>query len=152
MAASSGLAMDIASLADPLAATLRLTQAQSLLACSRRPKPALIYSVLPFFCSTAPQAFFRPNRESSRPARADAVKAGRSSAATEVLGLYSIEHDGMLMESGRSIFVAYLSSCMKSRDATSQFRFRLSLQHAGSGSGKSPKKRARNTIKKRDPA
>jgi hypothetical protein len=36
----------------------------------------------PFSCSTAPQAFSRPDRVLSRPARADAVKAGRSSAAT----------------------------------------------------------------------
>ena len=36
----------------------------------------------PFFCSTAPQAFSRPDGVLSRPARADSVKAGRSSAAT----------------------------------------------------------------------
>src|SRR5262245_29491808 len=36
----------------------------------------------PFFCSTAPQAFFRPDRGLPPPARADDVKAGRA-AATE---------------------------------------------------------------------
>jgi hypothetical protein len=34
-----------------------------------------------FFCSTAPQAFFRPNRNLRTPARAGAVKAGRRSEA-----------------------------------------------------------------------
>ncbi len=29
-----------------------------------------------FFCSTAPQAFFRPDRRFTRPARADTVKDG----------------------------------------------------------------------------
>ena len=38
-----------------------------------------------FFGSTAPQAFFRPNRNSQTSARAGHVKAGRSSAATEGL-------------------------------------------------------------------
>src|SRR5215831_7791357 len=40
-----------------------------------------MFMVLPvfsyFFCSTAPQAFSRPDRGKPRPARADAVKAGR---------------------------------------------------------------------------
>jgi hypothetical protein len=35
-----------------------------------------------FFCSTAPQAFFRPDRNAQMPARADVVKAGRACAAT----------------------------------------------------------------------
>src|SRR5215471_12603931 len=34
----------------------------------------------PFFCSTAPQAFFRPDRRFPTPSRAEAVKAGRRSA------------------------------------------------------------------------
>ena len=33
-----------------------------------------------FFCSTAPQAFFRPDRRSPTPSRAGAVKVGRRSA------------------------------------------------------------------------
>src|ERR1700690_1096148 len=33
-----------------------------------------------FFCSTAPQAFFRPDRRFRTPARAEAVKVGRCSA------------------------------------------------------------------------
>jgi hypothetical protein len=53
------------------------------------------------------------------------------------LGLYCIEHDGILMGSGR-IFRVVAVLRRWSPDATSQFRFRLSLQHAGSGSGKSP--------------
>jgi len=36
-----------------------------------------------FFCSTAPQAFFRPDRKLLTPARAGHVKAGRFSAASE---------------------------------------------------------------------
>ena len=55
-----------------------------------------------FFCSTAPQVFFRPDRRMPRPARADDVKAGRA-AATGRLGLYIGEHDGMLDASGRMI-------------------------------------------------
>ena len=54
-----------------------------------------------FFCSTAPQAFFRPNRNSHEPARAGHVKAGRFSAATVRLGLYMTEHDGRLVGLGR---------------------------------------------------
>ena len=53
-----------------------------------------------FFCSTAPQAFFRPDRKSLTPARAGHVKAGRSSAATEDFGLYMTEHDGRLARLG----------------------------------------------------
>ena len=45
--------------------------------------------------------FFRPDRRSLPPTRADAVKAGRASAATVRLGLDSGEHDGMLVEAGR---------------------------------------------------
>jgi hypothetical protein len=40
-----------------------------------------------FFCSIPPEAFFRPDRVSTPPSRADAVKAGRASAATEGLAL-----------------------------------------------------------------
>ena len=112
-------------------------------------KPAPIHGFPHFFCSTAPQAFFRPDRVSSRPTRADAVKAGRSSAGHRRLGLYSIEHDGMLAGSGRIFLVAFRRW---SPDATSQFRFRLSLQQAGSGSGKFSKMLARNNIKMRDHA
>jgi hypothetical protein len=47
-------------------------------------KPFLVHFFLPghFFCSTAPQAFFRPNHKSMQLARTGHVKAGRSSAAT----------------------------------------------------------------------
>ena len=55
----------------------------------------------PFFCSTAPQAFFRPDRRSLPPTREDAVKAGRASEATVRLGLDSGDHDGMLVVAGR---------------------------------------------------
>jgi len=40
---------------------------------NRRPKSKRL---IQFFCSTAPQAFFRPDRRSNRPARADTVKDG----------------------------------------------------------------------------
>jgi hypothetical protein len=66
------------------------------------PRPSFFFSFFlslpPFFCSTAPQAFFRPDRVLSRPARADAVKAGRSSAATPpgAPAFTAIEHDGRL--------------------------------------------------------
>jgi hypothetical protein len=46
------------------------------------PLSPFFFVPVPFSCSTAPQAFSRPDRVLSRPARADAVKAGRSSAAT----------------------------------------------------------------------
>ena len=44
-------------------------------------KPFLVHFFLSghFFCSTAPQAFFRPNHKSMQPARIGHVKAGRSS-------------------------------------------------------------------------
>ena len=55
----------------------------------------------PFFCSTAPQAFFRPDRRFPTPSRAEAVKAGRRSAmaAHSVVSrprLDSFEHGGRL--------------------------------------------------------
>ena len=40
---------------------------------NRRPKSKRL---IQFFCSTAPQAFFRPDRRFNRPARADTVKDG----------------------------------------------------------------------------
>lgn len=49
-----------------------------------------------FFCPAAQSAFFRPGRKAREPARAGAVKAGRSPAATVRLGLDSVEHDGIL--------------------------------------------------------
>lgn len=52
-----------------------------------------------FFCSTAPQAFFRPDRIPLRPTRADDVKAGRFSGHRR-FGLYIGEHDGTLSASG----------------------------------------------------
>ncbi|MDH4053355.1 MAG: hypothetical protein OEU93_17440, partial [Rubrivivax sp.] len=53
-----------------------------------------------FFCSTAPHAFFRPDLASSWPTRADGVKAGRAVRGHRRLGLYIVEHDGMLEVSG----------------------------------------------------
>ena len=53
-----------------------------------------------FFCSTAPQAFFRPDRKARMSARADTVKVGRSYAATVGLGLDSVEHDGHARDVG----------------------------------------------------
>ena len=61
-------------------------------------------TILPFAahfpCSTAPQAFPRPDRRMLTPARAGRVKAGRSSAATVRLGLDTTEHDGSYLLSG----------------------------------------------------
>jgi hypothetical protein len=53
-----------------------------------------------FFCSTAPLVFFRPDHGSSRPTRADDVKAGRALCGHRRFGLYIGEHDGMLEMSG----------------------------------------------------
>ena len=55
-----------------------------------------------FFCSTAPQAFSRPDRVRSRPTRGDDVK-GWPRSGHRRLGLYIGEHDGMLGASGRMI-------------------------------------------------
>jgi len=57
------------------------------------------------FCSTAPQAFFRPDRRFWRPSRAEAVKAGRRSAFEAHSNgsrprLDSFEHGGRLDDHG----------------------------------------------------
>src|SRR5215510_4607302 len=63
-----------------------------------------------FSSSTAPQAFPRPDRRMLPPARAGCVKAGRFSAATVRLGLYTTEHDGRLDRFGRLLPLScYLS-------------------------------------------
>src|SRR5262245_985240 len=63
-----------------------------------------------FSSSTAPQAFPRPDRRMLAPARAGCVKAGRFSAATVRLGLYTTEHDGRLDGFGRLLLLScYLS-------------------------------------------
>jgi len=59
----------------------------------------------PFFCSTAPQAFFCPDRRFRTPPRAEAVKAGRRSAieahsAVSRPRLDSFEHGGRLDDHG----------------------------------------------------
>lgn|GEM_PF-4919881 len=59
----------------------------------------------PFFCSTAPQAFFCPDRRFPTPTRAEAVTAGRRSAiaahsAVSRPRLDSFEHGGRLDEHG----------------------------------------------------
>jgi len=74
-----------------------------------------------FSCSTAPQAFPRPDRKMLPPARAGCVKAGRFSAATDRLGLYTTEHDGRLDESGR------LHSCLLS------IRLRVGKRYSDNG-------------------
>ena len=58
-----------------------------------------------FFCSTAPQAFFRPDRRFRTPARAEAVKVGRRSAIEAYSDLSrprldSFEHGGRLDDHG----------------------------------------------------
>jgi hypothetical protein len=64
------------------------------------PVPSFFFfsSSPPFFCSTAPQAFFRPDRVLSRPARADGCQgwplfSGHPSGAP---AFTAIEHDGRL--------------------------------------------------------
>jgi hypothetical protein len=61
---------------------LALRERPGSFVCSRRPslRPSAVNP--PFFCSTAPQAFFRPNHGLPPPSRGDDVKAGRA-AATE---------------------------------------------------------------------
>ena len=63
---------------------------------SSPPPPLSSLSLPPFFCSTAPQAFFRPDRVLSRPARADSCQgwplfSGHPSGAP---AFTAIEHDG----------------------------------------------------------
>ena len=70
-----------------------------------------------FFCSTAPQAFFRPNHVSERLARAGHVKAGRFFSGHRRLGLYMTEHDGKLVGLGRKS--ASIRSCFAIRDCQS---------------------------------
>ena len=58
-----------------------------------------------FFCSTAPQAFFRPDRRFRKPARAEAVKVGRRSVIEAHSDLSrprldSFEHGGRLDDHG----------------------------------------------------
>jgi hypothetical protein len=77
----------------------------------------------PFFFSffLSPVSLVRPRRRVSlaptaycrRPARAGCVKAGRFSAATDRLGLYTTEHDGRLDGSGRlhSYLIFSSSTC-----------------------------------------
>jgi hypothetical protein len=69
--------------------------------------PAMASAIFPFAahipCSTAPQAFPRPDRRMLTPARAGRVKAGRSSAVTVRLGLDTTEHDGTLSTIGRRL-------------------------------------------------
>lgn len=59
-----------------------------------------------FFGSTAPQAFFRPDRRFYPPPCAGAVKAGRRSAITELSGLFrprleGPEHGGNIARLGQ---------------------------------------------------
>ena len=69
----------------------------------------------PFSSSTAPQAFPRPDRRMLPPARAGCVKAGRFSAATVRLGLYTTEHDSRLDGFGRLLLSCYLSVSVSAR-------------------------------------
>jgi hypothetical protein len=67
-----------------------------------------------FSSSTAPQAFPRPDRSMLAPARAGCVKAGRFSAATVRLGLYTTEHDGRLDGFGRLLPLSCYLSVIRS--------------------------------------
>jgi hypothetical protein len=78
-----------------------------------------------FFCSTAPQAFFRPDRRFRTPARAEAVKVGRRSAIEAHFDvsrprLDSFEHGGGLDGYGpeeRSVVEFFLPLLCLLRDA-----------------------------------
>ena len=68
---------------------------------------SFVLPLVPFFGSTAPQAFFRPDRKMPRPPRAAAVKVGRRSAhQTHCVAsrprLDSSEHGGTIDPSGPS--------------------------------------------------
>src|SRR5262249_40753148 len=70
----------------------------------RRRAPTLLFFSA-FFCSPAPQAFFRPDRRFRTPSRAEAVKVGRRSAIkahSDVSRprLDSFEHGGRLEDHG----------------------------------------------------
>jgi hypothetical protein len=77
---------------------------------------SLLLCFYAFFCSTAPQAFFRPDRRFRTPARAEAVKVGRRSATEAHFDvsrprLDSFEHGGRLGNYGpeeRSLFFGRL--------------------------------------------
>jgi hypothetical protein len=65
----------------------------------------LLFCFYDFFCSTALQAFFRPDRRFRTPARAEAVKVGRRSATEAHFDvsrprLDSFEHGGRLDDYG----------------------------------------------------
>src|SRR5260370_31239036 len=88
------------------------------------PLPHGCMSFLPcfgaFFCSTAPQAFFRPDRRFRTPTRAEAVKVGRRSAIEAHSDVSrprdSFEHGGRLDDHGpeeRSVSSWFL--CFRSR-------------------------------------
>ena len=86
---------------------------------SRAPHPLFLLFFLPvpnpFFCSTAPQAFSRPDRHIVAGRRAQMLsRLAASSAATTLWGasaFTAIEHDGRLDGSGSStlLSVIYLS-------------------------------------------
>ena len=81
-------------------------------------RPSFFFSFFlpfPFSSSTAPQAFPRPDRRMLPPARAGCVKAGRFSAATVRLGLYTTEHDGGLDGFGPLLLSFYLSVIVSAR-------------------------------------
>src|SRR5262245_45453377 len=77
----------------------------------RRPSFFLSFLSSEAFCiSTASQAFPRHDPRMLAPARAGCVKAGRFSATTVRLGLYTTEHDGRLDGFGRLLLLScYLS-------------------------------------------
>jgi hypothetical protein len=61
-----------------------------------------------FFCSTAPQAFFRSRRKRTGASRGGTVKAGCLSTTTDRLGLDNGEHDGTLEDVGLPLVHASL--------------------------------------------
>jgi hypothetical protein len=160
MAASSGLAMAIASLADPLTASEtpirilpfsnRHARRKRNLYWHARAGQAAAHPRLPSLSfvrprrrlSFAPTACHR-SRRAQMPSRLAALQRPPKARP---LRHRARRHAGGV---GSNILVVVVLR-RSSPDPTSQFRFRLSLQQAGSGTGKFSKMRARNNIKMGD--
>lgn len=82
----------------------------------------MLLSADPFFCSTAPQAFFRPDRKLARPSRAAAVKDGRSCGHPKGLSLTAASTMAALADRG----VGQPASVILGRCAQDEFLCHLS--------------------------
>jgi hypothetical protein len=74
--------------------------AANILSFANRGGPLSDFRLTLFFCSTAPQSFFRPDRRHVWPSRAAGVKDGRFLQPPEGLVLDGREHDGSLVSIG----------------------------------------------------